>query len=77
MKGITAYYILKRKNLIHKKMPYKNLKFLKQIFGIERWGDFVRHIMMIEYLVGTMDLADPIRVPEVNFQIGGTVRVEV
>ena len=77
MKGIKAYYLLKYKGLIHKEMSYRYLKFLKRIFGINRWDDFVRHIMMLHYLNPENDLSEPIRVPEVNFQIGGHMVVDM
>jgi len=79
MKGIRAYYICKEKGLIHPKMPYKYFKFMKKLFCIERWDDYVRHLMHLKYFdwVFNNTPLDEIRIPEVNMQIGGTITVEL
>jgi hypothetical protein len=78
MKGISAYYLLKKHRLIDPKMPYRNCKLLKEIYQVDTWDDLIRHILALEYyefIFGHKKLDRVIRIPEVNMQIGGTVTV--
>ena len=70
MRGITAYYLLKRKELWRN--SYRNLNMAKKAFGIKRWEDMVITVMQVRYLANSINFDNKIEIPEVNFSIGGT-----
>lgn len=77
MKAITALTLLKKHRFINQNMRLRDLRFLRRLFEAKTWEDFIRHIMITEYLVGKRDLTEEIRIPEANFAIGGTTKFEV
>ena len=75
MKAITALVLLKKHGLVHPQMRLRNLKWVKQVLEYRDWKEFVRYIMFSRYLSGP--LPDEVRIPEVGFSVGGTLRLKV
>ena len=77
MKAFTALVLLKKNRLINQNMRLGDLKFLRRLFEDKTWKDFVRHIMLAQYLVGDIDLTEEIRIPEAKLSIGGTMKLNL
>ena len=77
MKAITALTLLKRHKLINERMRLSDLKFIRRLFGISRWDEFVRHIMFVQYLNEDFPMPEAITIPEVGLSVGGTLRIDI
>ena len=80
MKAITALNLLKKNKLIGNSYTLREIKMVRELLvGKQKsWEDFIRHVMSVVYLSpGRVDLSEPICIPEVNWSIGGTLKLNV